>query len=179
MSSLIQVRTDTFTDSGTDQLYELMSEAFEGPTERFKWTDTASEIAGYDGGRKWVYIKNGSAAAFAKGHVIMQSTGVGDVRGEPEKAALSALAIRVVGVAQAAIAAGEYGWVVREGDCEVLASAAGFTANTALVTDNAGGVIGTAEDSAGTAADIVREFGVAREAAAAGVTGRAYVSCRG
>lgn len=176
---LIHTRIDTFTDSGTDQLYPLGTEAFEGPTERLKWEVSAPELYAYDGARRWVYIKNESASDFAKGHVVMQSTGVGKVRGEVEKAALSALALRVVGVAQTEIAAGSYGWVVREGDCEVLASAAGFSANTALVTDNANGVIGTAEDSAGTAADIVREIGVAREAAAAGVTGRAYVSCRG
>jgi len=177
---LVQVRIDTFTDVGTDQLYSLMDEAFEGPSERFKWEVSAPELYAYDGGRKWVYIKNGSASAFVKGQVVTQEAiSGGAVRGECEKSPLSALAIRVVGVAQTAIPAGSFGWVVREGDCEVLASAAGFSANVALVTDGAGGVTGTAEDSTGVAADIVREFGVAREAAAAGVVGRAYVRCIG
>ena len=173
---LVQVRIDTFTDVGTDQLYSLMDEAFEGPSERFKWEVSAPELYAYDGGRKWVYIKNGSAAAFVKGQVVTQETiSGGAVRGECEKSPTDSQFNVVVGIAQAAIPAGSFGWIVRQGDCEVLAGTETIDANVAL---SASSTVGAGQE-ASAAGDALRQFGVAREDAAAAATARCYVNCTG
>jgi len=175
---LIQTRIDTFIESGTDQLYPLMSEAFEGPTERFKWETSAPELYAYDGGRKWRYIKNGSAAAFVKGQVVTQEAiSGGAVRGHGEKAPVTSVPILILGIAQAAIAAGSFGWVVFEGDCEVLAGTETIDVNEPISVSDA--VAGAAMECNGDAADLLRQFGYAREDAASTATARCYVKCLG
>jgi hypothetical protein len=175
---LVQVRIDTFTDVGTDQLYSLMDEAFESSSERFKWEVSAPELYAYDGGRKWVYIKNGSASAFVKGQVVTQEAiSGGAVRGEVERAPVTSIPVVVVGVAQVAIPAGSFGWVVREGDCEVLAGTETIDVNEPISVSDA--TVGAAMECAGDAADLLRQFGYAREDAAAAATARCYVNCTG
>lgn len=175
---LLHTRIDTFTDSSTDQQYPLGTEAFEGPTERLKWEVSAPELYAYDGARRWVYIKNGSASAFVKGQVVTQEAISGGAeRFHTEKAPVTSIPGIVVGVVQAAIAAGSFGWIVREGDCEVLAGTESIDANEPISVSDTDA--GTAMECAADAADLLRQFGYAREDAAAAATARCYVFCRG
>jgi hypothetical protein len=124
------------------------------------------------GEQTWIYVKNDEAAtAFAIGTGIARKA-----------AALTRLCIvsptscplaRLVGVAQHAIAAQSYGWVLREGGGLVLADTGGLSADTSIIPGNA--VAGRFDDAAATAANV----GLSLAATAATATGAAYVSCRG
>jgi hypothetical protein len=97
-----------------------------------------SETWQYDstyGMRKWRYVKNAEAStAWAAGTVVMNST-ASVLVAEGLVCAAGVAAHRVIGVAQHAIAAGYWGWILAEGDGLVLADATGFTVDTGLIPD--------------------------------------------
>lgn len=69
----------------------------------------------------WVYVFNDEAAtAFAQGTVVAHDAATAQL-GNAIVAPANAPTIRVIGVAQHAIAAGSYGWVLARGVGEVLA----------------------------------------------------------
>ena len=124
------------------------------------------------GFRRWKYVKNAEAAtAWAVGTVVMNST-ASAVVGEGLVAATSVAAHRVIGVAQHAIPAVSWGWILAEGDGLVIADTGGFTADTGLIPGNA--VAGTA-DNVGAATGAI--FALARATALATATGVCYIRC--
>lgn len=124
------------------------------------------------GEREWVYVFNDEAAtAFAEGDIIARDAST--VTYDGILAPTSAPAARVLGVAQHAIAAGSYGFILRRGIGEVLADTGGITANTAIAVGNA--VAGRADDAAATTDAI----GFATEAAAATALATCFINCRG
>lgn len=96
---------------------------------------------------QWVYIKNGSASALAQGLGAMQENGTSLF--EAELSGANCEMARMLGIADHAIAAGSYGWVIKDGYCKIKAAAAGITANTAVEAAANGlfddGVVGTDE----------------------------------
>ncbi len=112
----------------------------------------------------WVYVYNDEAsAAFAQGHVITMDTS--ETSGEHQRfhgvlapaCEEGTPAILVLGVAQHAIAAGSYGFILKRGIGEVLAGAGTIPEQTAtgvgsICVDDDGSALGEAMGSAGLAA---------------------------
>ena len=133
------------------------------------------------GERRWVYIFNDEAsAAFAAGEVVVKDP---DVTTEPWFGGIQAPVTThtakplVLGVAQHAIAAGSYGFVLEVGVGTILAGSAGVTADTAFTTggDAAGTVLNYADDTAGANIAVI---GHAATAIGASATGTAWIDCR-
>lgn len=124
------------------------------------------------GWQTWIYVKNGGTAAWAQGDIVARRDG--QTSYDCDLSAVSQPSMRVAGVAQHAVAAGYYAWVLREGIGEVLADTGGITANTALVVGNA--VAGRADDVTAVTDD---SFAFSTEAALATATATCYVNCRG
>lgn len=124
------------------------------------------------GRRLWIYVFNDEAAtAFAEGHVIGRDAGALTCDGVLVLANTSAA--NVLGVAQHAIPAGSYGFILRKGIGEVLADTGGLTADTGMIVGDA---IGTADDSVGVIALVI---GVALESVAAGSLATSRINCGG
>ena len=124
------------------------------------------------GMRRWKYVLNDEAAtAFAVGTVVMNDTTT-VVPGECLVAATSVAPHRVIGVAQHAIAAQYWGWILAEGLGLVIADTGGFTADTGLIPGNA--VAGTADDVAAATGAI---FALALATTVAAATGICHIRC--
>jgi hypothetical protein len=124
------------------------------------------------GEREWIYVFNDEAAtAFAQGTVVARDAG--SIYYDGIVAPLSCHSARVIGVAQHAIAAGSYGFILRRGLGEVIADTGGLSADTGLICGNA--VAGTADDGGAT----VATFGVTTEAALATALATCFINCRG
>ena len=124
------------------------------------------------GFRRWKYVQNAEAAtAWAVGTVVMNNTASSDPA-EGLVAATSVSTHRVIGVAQHAIPAVSWGWILAEGDGLVIADTGGFTADTGLIPGNA--VAGTA-DNVGAATGAI--FALARATTLATATGICYIRC--
>lgn len=121
---------------------------------------------------EWVYVKNGEAStAFAAGTVLGHKDGTATY--EVVRAPANCNPSRVVAVAQAAIAAGSYGWVQRKGQGLVKADTGDIAVDTGLIV---GDTAGTAD---GSAAQTDNSFGHSTNAIAAGATGLVFLDCRG
>lgn len=119
----------------------------------------------------WVYVKNAEAAtAFASGTVVMNKTTTA-TPGQGLVCATSTAPHRVIGVAQHAIAAGSFGWILKRGLGLVIADTADFTADTGLIPGNA--VAGTADNVAAATGAI---FAVALATTTATNKGVCYVN---
>lgn len=124
------------------------------------------------GPRVWRYVKNAEAStAFAAGTVVMNQTATA-TPGLGLVGATSIAAHRVIGVAQHAIAAGSYGWILVQGLGLVLADTGGFTVDTGLIPGNA--VAGRADD-VGAATGAI--FALALATTAATATGVCLIRC--
>lgn len=124
------------------------------------------------GPRIWKYVKNTEAStAYAAGTVVMNATTT-TTPGQTLVAGTSVSVHRVAGVAQHAIAAGMYGWILVSGLGLVLADTGGFTADTGLIPGNA--VAGRADDVSGATA---AAFALALATTAATATGICRIAC--
>lgn len=181
---ILMTRHDSFLDVSTEPQYPLGSLAFEGPNEHKHFTDLAANLSAYPGGRVWRYVKNDGASAWVAGSPVTQK-GSADTKYECEKAPVGSIAQIVVGIAQDDVPAGSYAWVVREGDCEVLAGAVALVAGDAIAIS--GATVGTvmtavALDTSSVAnlatslGSNLRVFGFAREAATSALA-RCHVRC--
>lgn len=121
----------------------------------------------------WVYVFNDEAAtAFAQGTVVAHDASTAAL-GNAIVAPADCPTIRVIGVAQHAIAAGSYGWVLARGVGEVLADGSA-SANTAL---DVSGTAGQAT-SVGTATDTSFAW-CTEDDAGAGTLVTCLISCQG
>lgn len=134
---------------------------------------TLVEANGDKGLQTWIYVYNDEAStAFAQGTVCIRDLGT-----ETYDAIVSTGAVnhqRVIGVAQHEIAAGSYGFILRDGIGEVLCDG-NVSADTAITCDATAGQatdVGTAATSTG--------FGLALEAdSGAGTLVTARLFCVG
>lgn len=133
-------------------------------------------VALYDdptnGWQRWLFVKNGGVGAWAQGDIVGRRDG--QTTYDCDLCPLNAPSARVAGVAQHAIAASYYGWVLREGVGEVLADTGGYAANQALVVGDA--VAGRADQ---VAAGTTHAFGFSTEAAAATAVGTCWINAQG
>jgi len=123
------------------------------------------------GHREYIYVKMTGGAA-AAGQVLSRKTG--STKKEVVAAPVSISPMRIVGVAQWAIAQDYYGFILRKGPGEVLAGTGGITAEQTLTVN--GTDAGTAA-STGTATSI--GYGVAVDTATATNLGTAVFNCVG
>jgi hypothetical protein len=124
------------------------------------------------GPRIWKYVFNAEAAtAFAAGTVLMNKTATGKVS-QAVVCTTSISVHRVMGVAQHAITAQYYGWVLVSGLGLVLADASSYTADTGLIPD---------ASTAGCAADVggatAAAFALARTSPGGAGTAIAAINC--
>ena len=139
----------TFTD-GFNQTYS--TEQYPVGTLRYQSADevTASD-ASLGGDRLWMFVKASSSGVSANDLLERDSTSTA-FQVKTSSAAAALKRILVVGVAQNAIAADAFGWVVVKGECVVKSAgvAAGntlaskATAGTVEADSTAGAVIGYA-----------------------------------
>jgi hypothetical protein len=134
---------------------------------------------GDQGTQVWIYILNEGGTALAAGHVVMRNTTSTGVKGVISTAATLIPAIRILGVAQHAIASGSYGFVLRKGIGKVLiGTGAGGVADVTALTC-IGAEAGSAEAfAAGTTAPAC-VFGLSVATIAAGATGNCWINCIG
>lgn len=111
----------------------------------YKLGDLRHEYDSTYGWRVWRYVFNDEAASsFVEGTLVARDTTT-VAPGDGIIAPLSSATARLLGVAQHTIAAGSYGWILKEGIGEVLADTGGITADTGLIPGNA--VAGRADDA--------------------------------
>jgi hypothetical protein len=136
--------------------------------------DTYTEFTAKKGKKVWIYVMNDEAAtAFAAGNVVSFPDGADEYDEVKLSTAAAANSSRVVGVAQHAIAAQSYGWILREGEGTIKADSQ-IAANLGIIVG--GGAAGTA-DPAGAITD--QCIGWAHTLIAAGATGLARIRCWG
>jgi hypothetical protein len=134
-----------------------------------------------DGPRVWVYVFNDEAsAAFAAGDIVIRDPSVTTEKmfGVIQAPATNAAAnFSVVGVAQHAIAAGSYGWVLARGKGLLRTGTGNVSADTCVVSG--GTSAGCAKDAtAGTDDYCIVGFSIEAEATD-NTTFDAYINCLG
>jgi len=128
------------------------------------------------GDQVWRYVKNDEAVnAFAVGNPVIQKAATASAGTAIISTGASIPSLRVLGVAQHAIAAQSYGWVLARGRGTVLATGAGVAQDTAFATDAAAGTVVAAPNSGVGATGVI---GVTDVAIGAGATGTAWIRCR-
>jgi hypothetical protein len=103
--------------------------------------DVTAADATHFGDRTWIFVFNDeTSTAYAAGNVIVRdasTTPAGPFDGVINTD--DAAAVGTLGVAQHAIAAGKYGWIVKEGVCEVMAGDTGTDFKGATLATAASG----------------------------------------
>ena len=135
--------TDSFHETYTDEVYPLGTIRYQSADEVSASTHTDGTNLGLKGDREWIFVKESAAIGI---YEMTESVGVVTESFEARPCnAAATLPIVLKGVAQRAIPANEFGWVVRRGECVVKAEA-GIAAGAVLDTHAAGSV-----DDGGTA----------------------------
>ena len=156
---------------GTDMIHELGSLAE-------VWDST-------NGHQIWRYVYNDEASTgFVQGNVLAYDTATSPNLGDVIVAPVSTPRNRVAGVAQTAIAAGSYGWVLVKGLGEVKAGTGTIDVDEGIYVDktDAGtamqeGVAVTDANSAITAAHLAGPIGYATEDANAAALATCNLDC--
>lgn len=152
------VYTTAITDVDTSAVYPL--------------GDLRLEYDATYGWRTWRYVFNDEAAtAFAQGTIVARDTTT-VAPGDGIVAPVDSATARLLGVAQHAIAAGSYGWILKEGIGYVLADTGGFTADNGLIVGNA--VAGRADNASAVTNHC---FAYAHATTAATATGLCTIFC--
>ena len=138
-----------------------------------------------EGEKVWVYVFNDEAStAYAAGNIIYRdpSAATNDwYGGLIAPVTVHQAKVMCIGVAQHAIAAGSYGFILKEGVGTILAGSGGLTADTPFTSGGAG-TAGTALDYADDSATLSANIGVIGHAATAisgDATGSVWISCGG
>mgnify|MGYP004452866941 CR=1 FL=1 len=148
----------------------------------FEYHEPADTTNGY-GERVWVYVFNDEASsAYAVGNIIYRdpsATTEDFWGGLITPVTVHQPKLMVLGVAQHAIAAGSYGFVLKRGVGTILAGAAALTLDTPFTSGGAT-TAGTAIDYADDAATLSSNLAVIGHSATAisgDATGTAFISC--
>ena len=129
------------------------------------------------GDQTWVYVQNSTGAGWAAGTVVMRTNAATTY--QCTVAAADTSASRVVGVSQHVIAAGSFGFVLREGMGEVLAGTETIDVNEVIAVSAL--TAGAAMEGGTIAADAHEAFviGFATESAAAAALATCHIKCYG
>ena len=135
------------------------------------------------GPKVWIYVFNDSGS-WVQGSVIARDASTTTYDGI--LAAASTPSMRVIGVAQHAIADGSYGFILKRGIGEVLAGTGTIDDDEGIVVDttDAGtamefGSIAEAQDGTSTEHGVSGPFGWATESVAATNLATCHLDCRG
>jgi hypothetical protein len=158
---------DSLTTVGTVQLHPLGTIVVEPATQGGTRAD--------QGEKTWIYVHNTAAApvAWAQGEIIMRTSGATTYQGDRTPIAAQASS-RIIGVAQHAVAAGSYGFILRKGLGEVLADTGGLTVDVGIIDGNA--VAGRADVAA---AITNATFGFSTETVLATALATCWLDCQG
>tara|TARA_R110002020_G_scaffold108164_4_gene250809 strand:- start:16 stop:528 length:513 start_codon:yes stop_codon:yes gene_type:complete len=160
------------TEVDSSAMYPLGQEFYSPATSQA--SVTTSKPAANTGPRVWVYVFNDDTPAFAAGEIIMRDASTTTYDGIVTTGTIPA--IRVLGVAQHAIAAGSYGWILKRGLGELaVVDTAEDQANDPMVSD-AGG---RADVMAAGEEHEVIAFATENAAATAGALLTAWINCPG
>ena len=124
------------------------------------------------GPRTWVYVYNDDSASLLQGTIVARDATTTTYDGIV--APVDTATMRLLGIAQHTIAAGSYGWILRQGLGEVLADTGGVTADNALIVGNA--VTGRA-DNAGAVTN--HAFAYSTETVSATALATCWINCPG
>ena len=113
------------------------------------------------GDREWIFIYNDDSSAFAEGDVLFLDSDYAPYHAIPSTTTLHVH--RVLGVAGGAIAAGEYGWIVVKGVCEINTHA-DVAQGDRLVSTSSGNATTLTRDADATVDNLGCVFGMALEA---------------
>ena len=146
--------TSAFSEVYDDEVYPV-------GTLRYESSDSVSETAGHSGDRLWVFVK--AVGALTANTVIKRDTsGTPVAPFSGATAGANAPVATLLGVAQTTIADTKYGWIVKRGVCEVIATSAltkgdhlistasGKVDDTGLTGGNGSMVLGQALDDGTT-----------------------------
>ena len=170
-----QVKTDALSTTYTTEQYPV------GTTFVQQADEVAANGSGVDttltwsllkGDRTWIFIQ--TSGAVAAGELLKRSSTTNPFVGVKDDADGTTSAL-LLGVADHAIASGEYGWVIARGCCVALGSA-GVAAGHNLDSDGSTGTAGSVDTSAGVTAS--GNLGKALEALSATKTNyvQAYIT---
>jgi hypothetical protein len=142
--------------------------------------EVVKQAAAGNGLQVWVYVFNDEASdAYAAGNIIYRdpSATTNDWYGGLIAPATNHQAkVMCLGVAQHAIAAGSYGFILKKGVGTILAGSGGLTADTPFTSG--GSAAGTALDYAdGTSQENIGVIGHSATAVSGGATGTAWIDC--
>ena len=162
------------TTVSTDQLAPL---GFELTVPAASGADTNAG----NGPQTWVYVFNDEVSdAFAAGHIIYRDPSVTTndwYGGLIAPVTVHQPKVLCLGVAQHVIAAGSYGFILKQGVGLIMAGGGGLTLDTPFTTGGAT-TDGSALDYAdGTNNENVGVIGHTATAISASVTGTAYITC--
>ena len=135
---------------------------------------TATGSRANRGEQLWIYVQNNTAVDWAACNVLMRDLTEVTYRCELSDQAVITNPDTVVGVAQHAVPAASFAFVLREGVGNVLADTGGLTASSGLVIGDA--VDGTADNAASATAPV---FGYVITAALATALAVCKLSCKG
>ena len=131
-----------------------------------------------EGEKHWVYVFNDEAStAFAQGNIVARDAATTTF--DAILAPVDTNPMRVIGVAQHAIAAGSYGFVQAKGIAEVMAGSETIDADEVVAVSAA--VAGRGMEGGAIAADAHEAcvIGHATESAASGALATCYINCLG
>lgn len=129
-----------------------------------------------NGGRLWQYVQNNTGAAWIAGNLVKRVDAANTKIATIHAAGAIANPNSFLGVAQHAIAAGSWGWILKQGIGTILAdTTTGITAGQMIVASDA--AAGSFDGVAATSTTFTLGYGVDTIAAAA--TGLAYINCPG
>lgn len=130
------------------------------------------------GPQTWVYVLNEGSTDLAAGEVVMRNTTSTEYRGVVTTAATLIPSVRCFGVAQHAIPAGSYGYVLRRGIGTIKAGSGAAINDTDAITTG-GTEAGSGLAIAHATIALACVVGVAVQNISAGGTGLAFIDCRG
>tara|TARA_R100001443_G_scaffold74402_1_gene82155 strand:- start:21 stop:548 length:528 start_codon:yes stop_codon:yes gene_type:complete len=143
--------------------------------------DANGNIAGH-GMQEWVYVFNDDAASFTEGTAVYRdpSATTYDWYGGLLTTAAVALPY-VIGIAQHTIAAGSYGFILKQGVGSILAGSAGLAADSAFTGGGsaAGTVLAVVNNADATVDTNKAVLGHAGTVIGASAIGTAFIRCAG
>lgn len=161
---LMNISVQSLTETSTTPRFQLGALYIES-------TDGATATIKGNGERTWRYVKNDEGAtAFAAGHLVQRKASTTTMLGVLSLNGTLKGPQGYLGVAQHAIAAGSYGWILCKGWGTVLADTGNITADQQLIAGNA---VAGAFDSSSTAT--TAGLGWATTAITAAATGSAFI----
>ena len=160
------------TEVDSSPMYPLGQEFYSPATSQA--SVTTSKPAANTGPRVWVYVFNDEAStAFAQGTIVMRDEDTATYDGIATTGA-TIPAIRLLGGAQHAVAAGSYGWILKRGVGKVLCNGS-VSAHTAICTSS---TAQQAVDYAAGEEEGIFGFAIADDAGAGSVVD-AMINCPG